>query len=52
MENTDYDYIEKQADRLQKNASDKRSNDINKINSYYEGYQQGIEDVLKCIRRK
>ena len=40
MEKKEYEEIEKNADILQKNAS-------NKCN----GYQQGIEDLLKCIRR-
>ena len=43
--------IEKSADILQKNASNKCNAEIQKAQNYYNGYQQGIEDLLKCIRR-
>ena len=51
MENKEYEEIEKSADILQKNASNKCNAEIQKAQNYYNGYQQGIEDLLKCIRR-
>lgn len=46
-----YEEIEKNADILQKNASNKCNTEIQKAQNFYNGYQQGIEDLLKCIRR-
>lgn len=51
MEKKDYEEIEKNADILQKNASDKCNHEIQKAQNFYNGYQQGIEDLLKSIRR-
>ena len=51
VENKEYEEIEKSADILQKNASNKCNAEIQKAQNYYNGYQQGIEDLLKCIRR-
>ena len=46
MENKEYEEIEKSADILQKNASNKCNAEIQKAQNYYNGYQQGIEDLL------
>ena len=51
MEKTEYEEIEKAADTLQKNASNKCNAEIQKAQNYCNGYQQGIEELLKCIRR-
>ena len=51
MENKEYEELEKSADILQKNASNKCNAEIQKAQNYYNGYQQGIEDLLKGIRR-
>lgn len=47
----EYEEIEKNADILQKNASNKCNTEIWKAQNFYNGYQQGIEDLLKCTRR-
>ena len=39
------------SDILQKNASNKCNTEIWKAQNFYNGYQQGIEDLLKCTRR-
>lgn len=49
MEKKEYEEIEKNADILQKNASNKYNTEIWKAQNLYNGYQQGIEDLLKCI---
>ena len=51
MEKKDYEEIEKNADILQRNASIKCNAEIQKAQNFYNGYQQGIEDLLKSIRR-
>ena len=51
MDKKEYEEIEKNADILQRNASNKCNAEIQKAQNYYNGYQQGIEDLLKCIRR-
>ena len=52
MEKKDYEEIEKNADILQRNASIKCNAEIQKAQNFYNGYQQGIEDLLKSIRRQ
>lgn len=51
MEKKEYEEIERTADILQKNASNKCNAEIQKTQNYYNGYQQGIEELLKSIRR-
>lgn len=43
--------IEEAADRLQHEASVKCSRELEKAQKYKEGYTQGVEDLLRCIRR-
>lgn len=46
-----YKEAEKNADVLLKCASNKCNSEIKKAQDYYNGYQQGIEDMLRCIRK-
>ena len=51
MDKKEYEEIERNANILQTNASNKCNAEIQKAQNYCNGYQQGIEDLLKCIRR-
>lgn len=45
------DQMEETANRLQHEASVKCSRELEKAQKYKEGYTQGVEDFLRCIRR-
>lgn len=45
-----YEETEKNANVLLNNASNKCNSEIKKAQDFYSGYQQGIEDLLRCIR--
>lgn len=45
------DQREETANRLQHEASVKCSRELEKAQKYKEGYTQGVEDLLRCIRR-
>lgn len=45
------DQMEETANRLQHEASVKYSRELEKAQKYKEGYTQGVEDILRCIRR-
>lgn len=49
MDKKEYEEIEKNANILQHNASINCNADIQKAQNYYNGYQQGVEDLLKYI---
>lgn len=51
MDKKEYEAIEKDADILQRNASNKCNAEIQKAQNFYNGYQQGVEDLLRCIRQ-
>ena len=51
MEKT-YEEVEKTADSLQAAATRKKNLEVAKINSFYHGYIQGIEDLLRSIRQE
>lgn len=51
MEKT-YEEVEKTADSLQAAATRKKNLEVAKINSFYDGYIQGIEDLLRSIRQE
>lgn len=51
MDKREYEQIEEAANRLQHEASVKCSRELEKAQKYKEGYEQGIEDLLRCIRR-
>lgn len=51
MDKKEYEELEKTADMLQHNASIKCNNEIQKAQNYHDGYIQGVEDLLKVIRR-
>ncbi|MDR3779340.1 MAG: hypothetical protein Q3Y15_00085 [Candidatus Copromonas sp.] len=52
MDKKEYEEIEKNANILQHNASINCNADIQKAQNYYNGYQQGVEDLLKYIRQR
>lgn len=52
MNKEEYEELEKNADTLQRNASTKCNAEISKAQNYCQGYQQGVEDLLRCVRRK
>ena len=45
MNSQEYDQIEEAANSV------KCSRELEKAQKYKEGYEQGIEDLLRCIRR-
>ena len=51
MEKT-YEEVEKTADSFQAAATRKKNLEVAKINSFYDGYIQGIEDLLRSIRQE
>ena len=51
MNGQEYDQIEEAANRLQREASVKCSRELEKAQKYKEGYEQGVEDLLRYIRR-
>ena len=51
MGKEEYEKLEKNADTLEKNASRKCNADIQKAQNFYKGYQQGLEDLLRCARQ-
>lgn len=51
MDKKEYEEIEQKANELEHNASIKCSVEVQKAQNFYNGYQQGIEDMLKIIRR-
>ena len=51
MEKT-YEEVEKTADSLQAAATRKKNLEVAKINRFYDGYIQGIEDLLRSIRQE
>ena len=51
MEKT-YEEVEKTADSLQAAATRKKNLEVAKINSFYDGYIQEIEDLLRSIRQE
>jgi hypothetical protein len=52
MDKKEYEEIENNANILQHNASINCNADIQKAQNYYNGYQQGVEDLLKYIRQR
>jgi hypothetical protein len=51
MEKKEYAQIEYTADRLRKLADERQTKAIRDANQYRDGYVQGVEDLLKSIRR-
>lgn len=51
MNKEEYEKLEKNADTLEKNASRKCHADVLKAQNFYNGYQQGLEDLLRCARQ-
>ena len=51
MDKKEYEEIERKANELEHNASIKCNAEVQKAQNFYNGYQQGIEDMLKILRR-
>lgn len=51
MDKKEYEEIEQKANELEHNASIKCNTEVQKVQNFYNGYQQGIEDILKILRR-
>ncbi len=51
MDKQEYERIENTANRLQKLADERQAKAIRDANQYRNGYVQGVEELLKCIRR-
>lgn len=51
MEKKEYEQIEETANRLQKMADERQAKAIRDANQYRDGYVQGVEELLKSIRR-
>ena len=51
MSKEEYEKLEKSADVLEKNASLKCKEKIQKAQDFYNGYQQALEDLLRCARQ-
>lgn len=51
MEKQEYEQIEDTANRLQKLADERQAKAIRDANQYRDGYVQGVEDLLRIIRR-
>lgn len=51
MDKKEYEEIERKANELEHNASIKCNAEVQKAQNFYHGYQQGIEDMLKVLRR-
>lgn len=51
MNKQEYEKVENAANRLQKLADERQAKAIRDANQYRDGYVQGVEDLLKCIRR-
>lgn len=51
MNKEEYDEIEEVANRLQHEAEVKYGREVEEAKKYREGYVQGVEDLLRWIRR-
>ena len=51
MEKQEYEQIEDTANRLQKLEDERQAKAIRDANQYRDGYVQGVEDLLRIIRR-
>lgn len=51
MDKKEYEEIERKADELEHNARIKCNAEVQKAQDFYNGYQQGLEDMLKLLRR-
>ena len=51
MNKEEYEKMEKNADFLEKNECIKCKSEVLKAQSFYNGYQQGLEDLLKYARQ-
>ena len=51
MDKQEYERIENMANRLQRIADERQAKAISDANRYRDGYVQGVEDLLREIRR-
>lgn len=51
MSDEEFKKLEKSANILEQNASLKCNSDVQKAQNFYNGYQQGLRDLLRCVSR-
>ena len=51
MSDEEFEKLEKSANILEQNASLKCNSDVQKAQNCYNGYQQGLRDLLRCVSR-
>lgn len=51
MNKEEYEKLEKHANALQHDASAKMTRQLELTKKYFEGYNEGIEDLLRFARR-
>ena len=51
MDKKEYEEIERKANELEHNASIKCNAEVQKAQNFYNGYQQGLRDLLRCVSR-
>ena len=51
MDKQEYERIENMANRLQRIADERQAKAISDANQYRDGYVQGVEDLLREMRR-
>lgn len=51
MSDEEFEKLEKSANILEQNASLKCNSDVQKAQNFYNGYHQGLEGMLKILRR-
>ena len=51
MSDEEFEKLEESANILERNASLKCNSDVQKAQNFYNGYQQGLRDLLRCVSR-
>ena len=51
MNSEEYKSLKENADILKENALAKRNLEVNKAQNFYDGYQQAIWDLMKCVKK-
>lgn len=51
MSDEEFEKLEESANILEQNASLKCNLDVQKAQNFYNGYQQGLRDLLRCVSR-
>lgn len=51
MSDEEFEKLEESANILEHNASLKCNDDVQKAQNFYNGYQKGLRDLLRCVSR-